>query len=402
MSPREQTLFVECLHECREIINTNEGLDYYGNVNRLEDHLAKELDDLLMSCDDYKTIIQFKPFESISLFDSIEKANRVFDDLQRRILANAKLAEEMETEIYSNINSYEFDCMGIEIKLCIDVLCLYFEPRKKTTRSLIKQFITRKTGDRYYIRNDDADIREVNKGFTIQLHNIKNKKDLYEVIAILSTHYEAPISLMKVKGIELALDFYNAPHIGLVTALFKSIRLKHSMIQFKRGKPDLRIYKYSKCSIPSSPHSMLELLEHAWNIGINHRDNDLIYYHLYHKKTDNNGKPLPCNEWRIRIEVRLNENILYSIGNDLINLNHLVKEGFTYLRFTQLKSDVSSEDKLIYKTQVKPFGMELESHYTPSRNKTKLSNIVEKNAQLNTEISKRSSNLARFNFKKYS
>ncbi|ENV80983.1 MULTISPECIES: hypothetical protein [Acinetobacter] len=399
----EQISHIECLYEGRDIRRTNSGLDYFGNLNSLEEILAKELDDLLKSYDDETTTTLFEPIESISSFDSIQKVNRVMDGLKRRVLANAKLAEKMETEIYSNINSYEFDWMGIQIKPCIDVLCLYFEPKKATNRSLIKQFITRQTSHRYYIRNDDSGISKAGTGFIIHLHNINKKKDLYKIIKILSKHYEASISSMKINSIELAVDFIKTPHIGLITALFKSLILKQGIIQLnKQGKPDFRIFKYSQGPIPLSPHSLFNRLKNGWNIAINHRDNDSIYYHFYYKTTDNNGIPLPREKWCIRVEVRLKEVILSSIGNDLVNFNHLLRQGFKYLRFTQLRSDVSHEDKLIYSNKVKPFGMEVESHYDQSRNKTNRNNIAEKNANLNTEISKCSSNFARFNLKMYS
>lgn len=342
---------------------------------------------------------QFNSKISINSQTQTKDILTTMSELQSRVSDNAKQAKEMETEIYSNIGSYEFELMGIKLELCIDVIDLYFEPKQETTRSFIKQYITQTTGKKYYIKDDDSDVYKTSTGFTIKLHNIRNKHDLSQVITILTSHYGVPLSSMKVKGIELALDFYNAPHVGLVTALFKSLRIPQGTIQYnEQGKLDIRTFKYSKGSIPPSPHKLLMLLEQGWNIGINHRDNDAIYYHLYFKRTDNGGRPLPKNKWRIRIEVNLKEIILSEIGNDLLNFDSLLKVGFKYLRFTKLKSKVSPQDKHTYISSVKPFGMELESYYTLSRNKTNLNNIVEKNAHLNTRISKLSNNFARFNF----
>ena len=52
----EQISHIECLYEGRDIRRTNSGLDYFGNLNSLEEILAKELDDLLKSYDDETTV----------------------------------------------------------------------------------------------------------------------------------------------------------------------------------------------------------------------------------------------------------------------------------------------------------------------------------------------------------
>ncbi|WP_228152454.1 hypothetical protein [Acinetobacter indicus] len=172
------------------------------------------------------------------------------DAYQRRLEINTDVAETLEAEIYSNISSYSFEkhmdfknpelrekgysihFKPIQIKAVIDWLDLAFEvdpshcsfAHKPNARSYIKSFLTMKTGKKHYVKHDDSDINQEGLVFTVRLHDIKSKADLLMIADLLEKQYGAEILRMKIRNIELSLDFYNANNRGLLSALHKSLR----------------------------------------------------------------------------------------------------------------------------------------------------------------------------------
>lgn len=203
---------------------------------------------------------------------------------QRRLQINADIADTIEAEILSNISNYSFeknvnfkspelsnhgysiDFKPIQIKAVIDWLDLSFEvdpsrcsfAYKPNARSYIKSFLTMKTGKKYYVKHDDSDTNQEGLVFTVRLHDIKSKASLLMIADLLEKQYGAEILRMKIRNIELSLDFYNANNRGLLSALHKSLRYQATANNF-------RIYKYVKADIRNKfnpvPHSPLMLLK---------------------------------------------------------------------------------------------------------------------------------------------
>ena len=236
-------------------------------------------------------------------------------DLCSRYADNANQADQLETVIFSDVHSYDFKAMNIQIKAQVDFIDLYFEIGKTSTRHDIKKFLTEKTGITHYIS-------EYETGFIIRLHDMNSLSVLRRRISYLR-HFECKIDSFKIMQIELAIDFYNFKHRALTTALFKSIRLPSTVENIRVYKSQLGVFT----PIPSTPHSMFKKLENGYNIGINHRDAD-EYWHLYVKTTDCNKQPLPENAWRIRAEKNIKSNVLNQMDNRLTNIKRVLLDGF--------------------------------------------------------------------------
>lgn len=341
------------------------------------------------------------------------------DLYQRRLQLNADVAETIEAEILSNISNYSFDkhmefknpelrkkgysinFQPIQIKAVIDWLDLAFAVNpshcsfayKSNARSYIKSFLTLKTGKRHYVKNDESDIEQEGLVFTVRLHDIRSKKDLMMIADLLKRQYGAEINRMKIRNIELSLDFYNANNKGLLSALHKSLRYQATANNF-------RIYKYVKEDIrnkfnpvPHSPLMLLKRFTHDWCLGVNYKSSPLCY-RLYAKTTDSNKQSLPVDKHRLRVEVTLSREFLANTDCHLPNLPNIIKLGFKHLTFTKLDEKASEEMKADYNQHLAPFGME-QNTTSISRNKRTLANGVKTHSELNSLVSKAIFNLFR-------
>ncbi|EXR29867.1 hypothetical protein ACT4YA_10270 [Acinetobacter baumannii] len=306
----------------------------------------------------------------------------ILESLSHRYVANAKQADDLETLIYSNINSYDFKAMGIKIKAQVDFLDLYFEIDKDSTRHDIKKFLTEKTGITHYIS-------EFKNGFIIRLHDMNSIDQLRRRIQHLN-HFKCKGDSFRIMEIELAIDFYRFKHKALVTALLKSIRLPSTATNFRVFKSQLGVFN----PLPKMPLTLIKKIENGYNIGINHRDAD-EYWHLYVKTTDHNKQPLHESEWRVRAEKNIKHNILSSMDNRLMNLKSILLKGFKELKFTQLEATAPQPLKDLYRDSVQPFGLEQEVHYGRHRHKRTLPDFIKSNADLNQIVSSAVYNLLR-------
>lgn len=303
-------------------------------------------------------------------------------DLCSRYTDNANQADQLETVIFSDIHSYDFKAMNIQIKAQVDFIDLYFEIGKTSTRHDIKKFLTEKTDITHYIS-------EYETGFIIRLHDMNSLSALRRRISYLR-HFECKIDSFKIMQIELAIDFYNFKHRALTTALFKSIRLPSTIENLRVYKSQLGVFT----PIPSTPHSMFRKLENGYNIGINHRDAD-EYWHLYVKTTDCNKQPLPENAWRIRAEKNIKSNVLNHMDNRLTNIKRVLLDGFKGLSFTQLKANSSKQLMEEYKNTVRAFGTEIPTYYDKNRHKNNLPESLKNHGELNQLVSSAVHNLVR-------
>ncbi|MBM7139150.1 hypothetical protein [Acinetobacter sp. 105-3] len=303
-------------------------------------------------------------------------------DLCSRYADNANQADQLETVIFSDVHSYDFKAMNIQIKAQVDFIDLYFEIGKTSTRHDIKKFLTEKTGITHYIS-------EYETGFIIRLHDMNSLSVLRRRISYLR-HFEYKIDSLKIMEIELAIDFYNFKHRALTTALLKSIRLPSTVENLRVYKSQLGVFT----PIPSTPHSMFRKLENGYNIGINHRDAD-EYWHLYVKTTDCNKQPLPKNEWRIRAEKNIKRNVLNQMDNQLTNIKRVLLVGFKGFNFTQLKANSSKQLNEEYKNTVRAFGTEIQTYYDKYRHKKNLPESMKTHGELNQLISTAVNNLTR-------
>ncbi len=306
----------------------------------------------------------------------------ILESLSHRYVANAKQADDLETLIYSNINSYDFKAMGIKIKAQVDFLDLYFEIDKDSTRHDIKKFLTEKTGITHYIS-------EFKNGFIIRLHDMNSIDQLRRRIQHLN-HFKCKGDSFRIMEIELAIDFYRFKHKALVTALLKSIRLPSTATNFRIFKSQLGVFN----PIPTMPLTLMKKVQNGYNIGINHKDAD-EYWHLYVKTTDHNKQPLHESEWRIRAEKNIKRNILSSMDNRLDNLRKILLDGFKGHKFTQLETTAPQPLKNLYRDSVQPFGLEQEVHYSRHRHKRALPEFIKSNTDLNQIVSSAVHNLIR-------
>lgn len=312
----------------------------------------------------------------------------IWEALEQRYAENAKQADELETKIYSNINSYDFKAMNIKIRAKVDFLDLYFETTKPSTRHDIKKFLTEKTGIRHYIKDSL-------NGYVIRLHDMNSLKLLNERLRCLD-HFGLLQQSMKILELEVALDFYGYKHLGLATALLKSLRLPSATNNFRVFKMQTGMF----VPIPVNPIVLYRKLKDGFNIGINHRLAD-EYWHIYQKQTDQNGTPLKESEWRIRAEKNIKESVLKSLNNSFSNIRQLLLGSFKGLRFTRLKAEASKHQVCVYMDKIDVYGMEKEPYLDSHRNLRTLTPDIEMNAELNRMVVNAVCNLAK-NFRHYS
>lgn len=363
----------------------SKALSLGGNANELlMARLDADLDQLLLesSADERKVI-------TVPSTVSNEDLEQLLQDMRQRYADNAKLAQAWEAEIYSNIHSYDFKAMGIKIKPVIDFIVLRFEVNKPTTYEHIKKHLTEKTGVGYYVKPDNNGWGQQANAFTVQVHNVKSKKDLKAVIKPLE-HYGVKQTDIKVVRIEASLDFYNTRSKALLTALCKSLA-------YVKDSKNQRIYKKQGefQPIPTSPIHLLEKLEDGYCIGVNPKDSP-VYYRSYYKTTDRRLN-LHKSEYRVRTEVNCAVSEL-EVDDSLGNLPEIIQCAFNHLKFTKQSDKATEQDKKRYMESVGTFGKRYEAHYSNSRHKRTLDEMLIKHAELNSLLSSRVSNLKR-NFK---
>lgn len=346
--------------------------------------LDAELDQLLLesSADESKVI-------TVSPTVSNEELEQLLQDMRQCYASNAKIAQAWEAEIYSNIHSYDFEAMSIKIKPVIDFIVLRFEVNKPTTYEHIKKRLTEKTGTCYYVKPDDDGLEQLSNTFTVQVHNVNSKKDLKAVTKPLG-HYGVKWADIKVARIEVSLDFYNAKSKALLTALYKSLA-------YVKDSTNQRVYKKQGefQPIPTSPIHLLEKLEAGYCIGVNPKGSP-IYYRSYYKTTDRRLN-LHKSEYRARTEVNCAVSNL-GVDDGLGNLPEIIQCAFNHLKFTKHSNKATEQDKKLYMESVGTFGKRHDAHYSNSRHKRTLDEILIKHAELNSLLSKCVSNLKR-NFK---
>lgn len=354
-----------------------------GGTNE-EDSLEKletELDNLLsrVMAEEAETVTIT---QRISDKDLTQKST----DLRQRYAQSAKRAQDWETLIYSDIHSYDFQALDIKIKPVIDFLTLQFPVNKAMSRSCIKKYLTEKTGNRYYIHNDENAIQQYGNLFSIQVHDVRSKKDLNAVIKALA-HFGVTSDQVRILRIETSIDFYNAKSKALLIAVYKSL----SYVEDSNNK---RVYKNKRefVKAPSCPIALLDKLEDGYCIGINHR-NSATYYRAYYKTTDRSAT-LATSEHRLRIEVNCSVEAL-KVDDGLSNLPTIIQRVFNLLKFTKLSLNASKHEKQRYNESVDIFGKRVREQYSATRHKRNLNKTIIKHAQLNTLISKKVSDLKR-------
>ncbi|WDE15142.1 hypothetical protein KMZ14_10285 [Acinetobacter schindleri] len=378
---------LDSLYSGQDLVSSSmsKALSVGGNAQELlMATLDDELEQLLLesSADERNTITV-----SSTILD--EDLEQQLQGMRQRYANNAKHADDWETEIYSDIHSYDFKAMGIEIKPVIDFMTLQFEVNKPTTRHCIKKHLTEKIGTRYYVQNDQRGIGQSDNVFTIQVHDVRSKKDLKAVIQCLE-HYDVTYSDIKVTRIEASLDFYNAKSKALLTALYKSLA-------YVEGSTNQRVYKNQGefRSIPTSPIHCLEKLEDGYCIGVNPKGSSTSYRSYY--KTTDRGLNLHESEHRLRAEVNCAV-VKLTVDDSLSNLPEIIQCAFDRLKFTRLSKSATGEDKELYRKSVAMCGKRVEEHYSGSRHKRNFNQKIVKNGELNKAISRKVSDLKR-NFK---
>ncbi|TSH78438.1 hypothetical protein E2K73_00535 [Acinetobacter sp. RF15A] len=379
---------LESLYSGQDLVQASMGkaLSVGGNAQEvLTARLDDELDQLLLeSSADESNII------TVSSKISDEDLERQLQSMRQRYANNAKLADDWETKIYSDIHSYDFKAMGIEIKPVIDFITLQFEVNKPTTRHSIKKQLTEKTGTRYYIQNDEGGIEQSSNVFTIkQVHDVRSRKDLKAIIQCLE-RYGVAYGEIKVTRIEVSLDFYNVKSKALLIALHKSLAYFENSI-------NERIYKTEKVftPMPKTSISLLEKLEKGYCIGVN-PDGSPAYHTSYHKTTDR-GLNLHESEHRSRTEVNCAVSE-FGVDDSLSNLPEIIQCAFNRLKFTRFSKNATADDKKLYQESVDTFGKQTKKHYSISRHKRNFNQMITKNGELNKVISRKVSDLKR-NFK---
>lgn len=393
-------------------------LDYENSKSEFEDPYETEEDDLSRNSKDPYEVFSYEEEREIVSFifnrrrQTPTKKPSIDDQFSRLVQTRAKDAQAADEEFLTqlcNIQNYEFHPMRLkpkcivyknwekapfrvlklQVKAVIDFMKLEFTSNVATSRIKVKEILTKKTGTKFYTQADESNIEQDGQKFTIILHDINDRMQLKTIADLLVKHFHSDVSKLKVKAIELSVDFYNAQNNALLIALFKALRLDAQSDNF-------RIYKNQKGFFSPVIQDPLKLLKHIdddWCIGINHRDSPL-YYRLYHKTTDRNSN-LSKEEHRHRIEVNLNGKALENIDCHPYNLQNVVKYGFRKIQFTVPSFDSHSIERVTYETTVQPFGMEADSYSQANHRKRALPVYLKPHTQLNRLIRKAVDNLCR-------
>lgn len=275
--------------------------------------------------------------------------------------------------VYGNISSYNFSEM--KIRACLDFVKVRFSTSKPYMYSHIKKFMTEKTGELHHIKPVGLSSFEAKtqcaSEFDITIQDMKSYKSLYKRLELLR-HFNPKIDLnsLQIIQIEVALDFYNAEPTLLI-ALLKWLRLKQEQttnVRFfgstKESVKFLEVYdgRKTKNFMPPTFSHVYDFLMHGGcsnGSNGNFAINDIsaaVYYHGYLKTTDR-GRPLPRDQWCVRLEVRLQGDELNGII--LENINLAIRSAAKYLSFTCFKPyNTIPSKQLANCIRVKPLGLE--------------------------------------------
>lgn len=332
-----------------------------------------------------KRLAKPKPVKptTVTLKTPTTEVHAMLDALQVRLINNVKDAElyyPINVEPFASVQKIKAVIDWLDLRFTVDpIVCKFY--KAPDARSHIKEFITKRTGTRYYITCDESDITHDDASFTIRLHDVRNKKDLKVITDLLVKQYGAQREAMTIEAIELSLDFY-----GCNDGSAMVIKL-HKAMRYPADGRLLRVYKTkgTRQDIPTSPHALYELIEDGYNIGMGDHRRDEFCVRVYFKRTDKGGQALPKDQHRARIEVTLRKSA-FNVGKVSPHLNNLPKIvacGFKKMQFTHLSKRAMSIDKDQYFTQVKPFGKEQADSLSISRNKRNLPDAIASFAWLN-------------------
>lgn len=322
------------------------------------------------------------------------EVHNLLNKLQNCLANNVKDADvyrPINDAIFTKVKSTQAVIDWLDLRFTVDpTVCEFYD--QPNARSRIKEFITKRTGVRHYIKPDEDHITQYGTSFTIRLHDINNRKDLKVITELLSRQYGAKREAMTIDAIELSLDFYSGDSSAIVINL-------HKAMQYPIDAKLLRIYrtKWTQRNIPTSPHALYESIKNGYNIGMGDHRSDEFCVRMYFKRTDKGGQTLPIEEHRARIEVTLKKSLLIQAGIDLHldNLPEIIGHGFTEMQFNKLNKRAKPIEKDIYFTQVKPFGQKQKTVLSMSRHKRNLPDSIGAYTWLNKVKSSAVKNLRR-------
>ncbi len=139
---------------------------------------------------------------------------------------------------------------------------------------------------------------------------IQDPKSISDITAVLNhdgiRQRLDPAKPVLIFAIEVSFDLYakrqeEAPTLDLVTA-----SLVQGIVRYKDVLPRVYREKGIPVEIPFSFQALQRAIENGYTVGIGHKDDD-AYIRAYLKKSDA-GQHLPPDQWRARIEVRLQGN----------------------------------------------------------------------------------------------
>ena len=331
-----------------------------------------------MRCKPKKTL-------TISTQTPTAQMNETLDELQSRVMEHVAESQRFEDEIYSDINTEAY--LRAKPHAVVDWLDLKFvvDPSKckfygkPDARSYIKAYLTKHTGIRHYI-GADSEVVQDGASFTIRLHDVKNRKALRKITDLLREQYGCKVEEMTVEAIELAFDFYNAPSSAFLVALHKSLK-------YPKACSRMRIYKTKGTTrnIPESVHELVQLIEDGFNIASGDHRFDELCTRAYLKRTDMNGKSLPVDQHRLRLEMTFRKTFFERKNLDcgLFNLPSLITHGFKQMEFTRLNKGALEDEKEQYRKCVKAYGQERLLAPSRSRRKRDLHDAIKMNGPLN-------------------
>ena len=188
--------------------------------------------------------------------------------------------------------------------------------------------------------------------FTVRIHDVTCYSDIHHLLIQVA----AKLSLnpgFKIDKIELALDAYCDDPAGQAARFYKfmthPVSDNRRMYRAERDLPPF--------GMPNNFDSISRHLSEGWQIGIGNTKDDR-YQHIYFKTTDGTeiigyktdektgkskpvkrAKPLPPEQWRARIEIRLSGAALPCQTAEEWAA-YRFEELAQYFRFTQLKDDL--------------------------------------------------------------
>lgn len=109
-----------------------------------------------------------------------------------------------------------------------------------------------------------------------------------------------------------------------------------------KGRPTDGVITICRRDIPESVHELVQLIEDGFNIASGDHRFDELCTRAYLKRTDMNGKSLPVDQHRLRLEMTFRKTFFERKNLDcsLFNLPSLITHGFKQMEFTRLNRGV--------------------------------------------------------------